>query len=65
MRIQPWNDPVYEGGYFGTLYFANPAYQMLHPAFLRDPKILKDDSDDPAGYTPLDIVDSHSDSKRA
>lgn len=53
MRVNGWDDPYYPGGYFGTLYFANPDYRMLAPAFLRDPTILKNDSEDAAGYLPL------------
>lgn len=53
MIVRSWNDPHYPGAYFGTFCFANPEYRMLNPAFLRDPELLKDDSDDPAGYLPL------------
>ncbi len=60
MRVQGWDDPYYPGGYFGTLYFANPDYRMLSPAFLRDPTILKDDSEDPSGYLPFDYEFPHA-----
>jgi hypothetical protein len=61
MLVRSWDDPRYPGGYFGTLYFANPDYKMLYPAFLRDPAVMKDDSEDPAGHLPFNYYFPHAD----
>lgn len=53
MRVIAWDDRFFPGGYFGTLYFANPDYTIVFPAFLRDPRLIKDKSVDGAGYIPL------------
>jgi hypothetical protein len=52
MRVRSLGD-IPSRAYFGTLYIANPGYKMLEPAYLRDPELIKDDSDDPVGYVPL------------